>query len=177
MRHFRSEFHLPIKSTQGVGCRERECLPQRTTPARIPFREIVRWLRIHLRGRRHVNIDALKIHVQRLTESEWLAAVAEPPIAGRHFGGKGIDLATIPDPRADFSETVYLRQLLATIERNLMSDDVPYFRALLDKTTAKDMAIALNANPSTTSKRMKQVRIKVQSIIIALNPGIRRNIC
>jgi hypothetical protein len=123
-------------------------------------------------GRRRVNVDTFKAQVQELTETEWLVAVAESPVATRQVGSKGVpdfDLATIPDPRADPSETVYLRQLLAIVEQNLMSDDVPYFRALLDKTSAKALAITLNANPSTTSKRMKQVRTKVQSIIMALN--------
>jgi hypothetical protein len=163
---------LPIKSTQGFACGERRYLPQRLPPARIPFKEIARWLRIHLRGRRRVNVEALKAQVQELSETEWLAAVAEPPLPGRHLGSNGLpnfDLDTIPDPRADPCETVYLRQLLAIVEQNLMTDDVPYFRALLDKTSARALAITLNANPSTTSKRLKQVRTKVQSIIMALN--------
>jgi hypothetical protein len=172
MRRFRSEFHLPIKSTQGFASSERNYLPQGPPPVRIPFKEIARWLRIHLRGRRRVNVEALKARVQELTETEWLAAVAEPPLVGRHVGSNGLptfDVDAIPDPRADPAETVYLRQLLAIVEQNLMTDDLPYFRALLDKTSAKALAVTLNANPSTTSKRMKQVRTKVQAIIMALN--------
>jgi hypothetical protein len=172
MRHFRSELHLPIKSTQGFAYGERKYLPQGLPTAPAPFRVIARWLRIYLRGRRRVDVDALKVQAQRLTEKEWLAALWEPPVA--HWRpGKSIiqetDVATIPDPRGDPSETFYLRQLLETVEQNLMSDEVPYFRAILDKTPASELAAALNANPSTTSKRMRQVRIKARSIIAALN--------
>lgn len=172
MRHFRSELHLPIKSTQGFAYGERKYLPQGLPPAPAPFRVIARWLRIYLRGRRRVDVDALKVQVQRLTEKEWLTALWEPPVA--HWRpGKGIiqetDVVTIPDPRANLSEAFYVRQLLETIEQNLMSDEVPYFRAILDRTPASELAVALNANPSTTSKRMRQVRIKARSIIAALN--------
>jgi hypothetical protein len=175
MRYFRSEFHVPIKSTQAFASSEQKYLPDGIPPARLDFKEIARWLRRHLRGRRHVNVELLKAHVQNLTESQWLAAVGEAPVAGRRLlrsnAPPEIDLAMIADPRSDPSETVYLRQLLSIVEDNLMSDDIPYFRALIDKTPAKALAIALDTNPSTTSKRMKQVRAKVQSIIMALNRG------
>jgi hypothetical protein len=172
MRHFRSEFQLPIKDTQGFACSERRYFPQGRPPVHIPLREIGRWLRIYLRGRRRVNVDVLKVHVQGLTENEWRAVVMERPVTHWRPGNKAlpeVDLNTIPDPRADPWQTVYLRQLLEIVEGNLMSDEVPYFRALLDKTPAKALALVLNANPSTTSKRMNQVRAKVQSIITALN--------
>jgi hypothetical protein len=119
-----------------------------------------------------VNVDALKVHVRGLTEKEWRAALWEPPVAHWRPGKKLLqetNVVTIPDPRANLSETFYLRQLLETVEQNLMSDEIPYFRAILDKTPASDLAKALNANPSTTSKRMRQVRIKARSIIVALN--------
>jgi hypothetical protein len=175
MRHFRSEFHLPIKGTQGFAYSEEKYLPKGHPPVRAPFRVIAKWLRTYLGGRRRVDVDALKVHVQNLTEKEWRAALWEPPVT-RWCPGKRIlqetDLTTIPDARANPSEAFYLRQLLEIVEQNLMSEEVPYFRALLDKTPAKALAIALNANPSTTSKRMKQVRAKVQSMIAGLN---RRN--
>lgn len=118
-----------------------------------------------------MNLELLKIHVQALTESQWLAAVAEFPDAGQLLRRRTaeIDAAMIADPRSDPSETVYLQQLLSIVENNLMSEDIPYFRALLEKTSARDLAMILSANPSTTSKRMKGVRTKVQSIIEALN--------
>ena len=50
-----------------------------------------------------------------------------------------------------------------------MSEEIPYFRALLEKTTAGELAATLGANPHTTSKRMKRVRIKAQSIIKSLD--------
>jgi hypothetical protein len=118
-----------------------------------------------------VDVDALKVHVQSLTEKQWRAALWEPPVAHWRPGKKvdqETDIATIPDPRANLSETFYLRQLLETVEQNLMSDEVPYFRAILDKTPASELAVALNANPSTTSKRLKRVKSKVRSIIDAL---------
>ena len=118
-----------------------------------------------------MNLELLKIHVQTLSESQWLAAVAELPVAEQTLRRRPaeIDAAMIADPRSDPSETVYLQQLLSIVENNLMSEDIPYFRALLEKTSARDLAMMLRANPSTTSKRMKQVRIKAQSIIEALN--------
>ena len=171
MRHFRSELHLPIKSTQGFAYGERKYLPQGLPSAPAPFKVIARWLRIYLRGRRRVDVDALKVHVRGLTEKEWRAALWEPPAAHWRPGKRvdqETDIVTIPDPRANLSETFYLRQLLETVEQNLMSDEVPYFRAILDKTPASELAAVLNTNPSTTSKRMKQVRIKAQCIIAAL---------
>jgi len=172
MRHFRSELHLPIKDTQGFAWSERKYLPQRFPPAHLPFKEIVRWLRRYLRGRRRVNIDPLRSQIQNLTEDEWLAAVMEPSVDEFRPANKvpaDIDPTTIPDPLADPAQTVYLRQLLEVVEGNLMSEEIPYFRALLDQTPASELAKTLNANASTTSKRMRQVRIKVQFIIATLN--------
>jgi hypothetical protein len=162
---------LPIKSTQEFAYGERKYLPQGLPPAPAPFRVIARWLRIYLRGRRRVDVNALKVHVQGLTEKEWRAALWEPPVAYWRPGKKFLqetDVVTIPDPRASLSETFYLRQLLETVEQNLMSDEIPYFRAILDKTPARELAIALSAHPSTTSKRLKRVKSKVRSIIDAL---------
>ena len=174
MRHFRSEFRLPIKDTQGFAWSEDKYLPQGLPPTPIPFWRIARWLRIHLRGRRRVNVDALKVQVRSFTEDQWRTALWEPPIVRSRRGNKVLpenDPTAIPDHRADPSQAFYLRQLLETIEGNLMSDEIPYFRAIVDKTPARALAIALNANPSTTSKRMKQVKMKVQSIIRTLNGG------
>jgi hypothetical protein len=50
-----------------------------------------------------------------------------------------------------------------------MSEEIQYFRALLERTTAGELAATLGANLHTTSKRLKRVRVKAQSIIKSLD--------
>jgi len=75
----------------------------------------------------------------------------------------------LADRRFDPGETAYVQQLLSIVENNLMSEEIPYFRALLERTTAGELAATLGTNLHTTSKRVKRVRIKAQSIIKSLD--------
>lgn len=78
-------------------------------------------------------------------------------------------MATLPASQPDPAEALYLQELLSILEENLMSEEIPYFRAIVERTSAKDLARELGAQPNTVSKKMKQVRLKTQSIIKALN--------
>jgi hypothetical protein len=147
-------------------------------PSEIPhrglhYKTIVHWLRLHLGGRRRVDLDMLKLHVQQLTERQWSSAVR--PSYGaqkrttRDSARGGEDVAAIPASQPDPAEALYLQELLSILEENLMSEEIPYFRAIVDRTSAKDLARELGAQPNTVSKKMKQVRLKTQSIIKALD--------
>jgi DNA-binding Lrp family transcriptional regulator len=67
---------------------------------------------------------------------------------------------------------VYYQELLSILENNLMSEEMPYFRAIVERTPAKELAETLGANPNTAWRRMKTVRMKVQDIIRALGGHI-----
>lgn len=146
-------------------------------PSEIPdrglhYKTIVHWLRLHLSGRRRVDVDMLKLQVQNLTDRQWSSAVRSPFEKSRRTGRDSVrggeDLATIPAAQPDPAEALYLQELLAILEENLMLEEIPYFRAIVEKTSAKDLARELGAQPNTVSKKMKQVRMKTQSIIKAL---------
>ena len=147
-------------------------------PGEIPhrglhYKTIVHWLRLHLGGRRRVDVDMLKLHVQQLTERQWSSAVRQPygpprrPTRDSARGGE--DVAIVPASQPDPAEALYLQELLSILEENLMSEELPYFRAIIERTSAKDLARELGAQPNTVSKKMKQVRLKIQSIIRALD--------
>jgi hypothetical protein len=142
-------------------------------PAEHTFR-LVRWIRLHLSGRSVVDPEQLKFHAQSLTEQQWALAVREPiPQRTRNENStsKQPDLETIPDGHPSASDVLYLQEILSILERNLMSDEVPYLRALLNKTPVKTLAVTLGAKPSTVWARMNRVRKKAQEIIIALGRG------
>jgi len=164
---------VPIKTIQGLASTEREALPDESFRGGVDLRQVVHWLRLHLGGRRSVNLDLLKANVINLTERHWLAALRTDRTRPRRQNLAGVpsrpsDATTVSDPHFDPAETVYVQQLLSIVENNLMSEDIPYFRALIEKTTAAELAVTLGANLHTTSKRMKRVRIKAQSIIKSL---------
>jgi DNA-directed RNA polymerase specialized sigma24 family protein len=50
-----------------------------------------------------------------------------------------------------------------------MSEEIPYFRAIVERTPAKELAEIVGAKPNTAWRRMKQVRMKVQDILKALD--------
>jgi hypothetical protein len=167
-------------SDRGFTCRSRisrvaGLLPR--TPSRgtrLPCKQIAHWLRVHLGGRRHVDLELLKLQVQGLTEQQWLAAVREAPTRRQRWNSWGDfrqrwdDPENLADTHVDASEVVYLRELLSILEKNLMSEEVPYFRAIVERTPPKELAGVLGANPNTAWRRMKQVRMKVQDILKAL---------
>ena len=49
-----------------------------------------------------------------------------------------------------------------------MSEEIPYFRAVVERTPARELAQVVGAKPNTAWRRMKQVRMKVQEILKAL---------
>jgi len=125
-----------------------------------------------------VDLDLLRIHVESLTERQWWAAVREfpprlqPAKSSRHSRHADDDLSTVPDDRFDPASAVYLQELLSIFENNLMAEDVPYFRAVVEKTSPKELAAILGVNPNTAWRRMRDVRLKVQSIIKAIGNGV-----
>ena len=147
--------------------------PGETAHLGLHYKTIVHWLRLHLGGRRRVDVDMLKLQVQNLTERQWSNAVRPFfRISRRNSRDSlqaGNDLTTIPASQPDPAEALYLQELLSILEENLMLEELPYFRAIVERTSAKDLARELGAQPNTVSKRMKQVRLKTQSIIKALN--------
>ena len=160
---------MPIKTVQG--------LPDESLRGGLDLKQVVHWLRLHLGGRRHVDLDLLKQNVLNLTERQWWQALGTGPTPQRRQSLAGVsggpaDATTLADRRFDPAETVYVQQLLSIVENNLMSDEIPYFRALLERTTARELAATLGANLHTTSKRLKRVRIKAQSIIKSLDNRI-----
>ena len=157
---------MPIKTVQGI--------PDESFRGGLDLKQVVHWLRLHLGGRRHVDVDLLKENVPNLTERQWWQALSTAPTRQRrqNLGGVSFgpsDAATLADRRFDPGETAYVQQLLSIVENNLMSEEIPYFRALLERTTAGELAATLGTNLHTTSKRMKRVRIKAQSIIKSLD--------
>jgi hypothetical protein len=157
---------VPIKIVQG--------LPNESVRGGLDFKQVVHWLRVHLGGRRHVDLDLLKNNVLNLTERQWWQALGTGPTWQRRQNLAGVscgssDTTTLADRRFDPAEKVYVQELLSIVENNLMSEEIPYFRALLERTTAAELAATLGANLHTTSKRLKRVRIKVQSIIKSLD--------
>jgi hypothetical protein len=147
--------------------------PSEISDSTLHYKTIVHWLRLHLGGRRRVDVDMLTLQVQNLTERQWFRAV-RPCFGGSRRATRDSprgseDLATIPATQPDPSEALYLQELLSILEENLMSEEIPYFRAIVEKTSAKDLARELGAHPNTVSKKMKQVRLKTQSIIMALS--------
>lgn len=121
-----------------------------------------------------MDVDLLKKNVINLTERQWWQALGTAPTRQRRQNLDGVPIgpsegATIADRRFDPGETAYVQQLLSIVENNLMSAEIPYFRALLERTTAGELAATLGTNLHTTSKRMKRVRIKAQSIIKSLD--------
>ena len=140
---------------------------------RLHYKTIVHWLRLHLSGRRRVDVDMLKVQVRSLTERQWSSAVrpsyGAPRRTTRDSARGGQDPATIPASQPDPAEALYLQELLSILEENLMLEEIPYFRAIVERTSAKDLARELGAQPNTVSKKMKQVRLKTQSIIKDLN--------
>jgi hypothetical protein len=167
----RSGFHVPIKNIQSGGVPP----PDAFSGTRLPYKQIAHWLRVHLGGRRHVDVELLRIEVRSLTELQWLAAVREAP--SRHqpsnrtadFRSPGDHLENLADRHVDVSEAVYFRELLSILEQNLMSEEIPYFRAIVERTPAKELAQTVGAKPNTAWRRMKQVRMKVQDILKALD--------
>jgi hypothetical protein len=140
----------------------------------LHYKKIVHWLRLHLGGHRQVDVDLLKLQVQKLSERQWLKAAQpaeriRPPYNWRDSRQSHDDVSAIPDSQPIPSEVVYLQELLSILENNLMSDEIPYFRAIVERTPAKDLARQLGAHPNTVWRRMKQVRLKTQSIIKSLN--------
>ena len=167
---FRSGFHVPIKNIQSGGSPP----PDAFSGTRLPYKQIAHWLRVHLGGRRHVDLELLKGQVQTLTEQQWLTALREGPTRPQPRDRLGKSRQTWNDPeniadtRIDASEEVYLRELLSILEENLMSEEIPYFRAVVERTPARELAQVVGAKPNTTWRRMKQVRMKVQEILKAL---------
>jgi hypothetical protein len=147
--------------------------PGESPPPRFHYTTIIHWLRLHLGGRRRVDLETLKIQVKNLTEHQWSSAVRPSFGVSRRTSRAslrgGDELATIPASQPDPAEALYLQELLSILEENLMSEELPYFRAIVERTPAKDLARELGAQPNTVSKKMKQVRLKTQSIIRALN--------
>ena len=122
-----------------------------------------------------MDLDLLRVHVEGLTERQWWAAVREfPPWLQRAKSYRHVDadLSAVPDGRFDPASAVYLQELLSIFESNLMAEDVPYFRAIVEKTSPKELAKMLGVKPNTAWRRMKDVRLKVQSIIKALGKGV-----
>lgn len=175
---FRSGFHMPIKNSQRPGSGRELPPPDAFSGTRLPYKEVVHWLRVHLGGRRHVDMDLLKLHVQGLTERQWVAAVREAPSRHqlRNSLGNSLQprdqLEKLADTHVNPSEAVYFQELLSILENNLMSEEMPYFRAIVERTPAKELAETLGANPNTAWRRMKTVRMKVQDIIRALGGHI-----
>jgi hypothetical protein len=156
---------VPIKTVQG--------LPDESFRGGLDLKQVVHWLRLHLGGRRNVDLDLLKTHVLKLTERQWWQALGTGPTRQRRRNlarvSSGPADAILADRRFDPAETVYVQELLSIVENNLMSEEIPYFRALLERTTAGELAATLGANLHTTSKRLKRVRVKAQSIIKSLD--------
>jgi hypothetical protein len=156
---------VPIKTVQG--------LPDESFRGGLDLKQVVHWLRLHLGGRRNVDLDLLKTNVLKLTERQWWHALGTGPTRQRRRNlarvSSGPADAILADRRFDPAETVYVQELLSIVENNLMSEEIPYFRALLERTTAGELAATLGANLHTTSKRLKRVRVKAQSIIKSLD--------
>jgi hypothetical protein len=157
---------VPIKTVQG--------LPDESLRGGLDLKVVVHWLRLHLGGRRKVDLEVLKKNVLNLTERQWWQALGSGPIRQRRqdlakVSSGPADATTLADRRFDPAETAYVQQLLSIVENNLMSEEIPYFRALLERTTAAELAATLGANLHTTSKRLKRVRIKAQLIIKSLD--------
>ena len=156
---------MPIKTVQG--------LPDESLRGGLDLKVVVHWLRLHLGGRRNVDLDLLKTNVLKLTERQWWQALGTGPTRQRRRNlarvSSGPADAILADRRFDPAETVYVQELLSIVENNLMSEEIPYFRALLERTTAGELAATLGANLHTTSKRLKRVRVKAQLIIKSLD--------
>jgi hypothetical protein len=73
----------------------------------------------------------------------------------------------IPPPRTSFTG----QEILSILERNLMSEELPYLDAIVLETPVKALAAELGAKRSTVWWRMNRVRKKAQAIIAALERG------
>lgn len=164
--------HVQVKNIQRQNSGKGDS-PGEMSHSGLHYKTIIHWLRLHLGGRRRVDVDMLKVQVRSLTERQWYSAVRPSYGASRQTtrdsARGGEDLAAIPASQSDPAEALYLQEVLSILEENLMLEEIPYFRAIVERTSAKDLARELGALPNTVSKKMKQVRLKTQKIIKDLN--------
>jgi hypothetical protein len=66
---------VPIKTVQG--------LPDESLRGGLDLKVVVHWLRLHLGGRRKVDLEVLKKNVLNLTERQWRQALGSGPIRQR----------------------------------------------------------------------------------------------
>jgi DNA-directed RNA polymerase specialized sigma24 family protein len=107
-----------------------------------------------------------------LGESEWCSALPRARDNGRLVYYDPSKLTARADLSVDPFSVTYHRQILDLIEKNLLQEDLPYFQAFVENQRPKELALELGINPKTASRRMKEVRKKLQEILRRLRQPV-----
>ena len=159
---------MPIQRSQGSAPDESgDSVPRVDPRSTNQYKQVIGLVRRYLAGRRALNLSIVENHPEfrSLRESEWHLAAPRERDNGRLVYCDPSKLAVPPDSSGDPFDVVYHRQLLDLIEKNLLTEDVPYFQAFVENQRPKELAQELGINPKTASRRMKEVRRKVQEIL------------
>jgi len=82
-------------------------------------------------------------------------------------------LERIADARPDPFETVYRQELVAFLEAQLPSEQVPYLDAFLADDRPKDIAPRLGISAKAASARMRRFQAKLGAILSGRTPRIK----
>jgi hypothetical protein len=134
-------------------------------------KQVIGLIRRYLAGRRRVNLDTLRTHLNlhTLTETQWRSALPREPVKAKLEYRDPSDLEAVADAGVDPFDAACYRELFSVIESNLLTEDSRYFQAFLENERPKDVALELGIDPKTASRRMKEVRQKIRKIIEQLN--------
>jgi hypothetical protein len=166
---------MPIQSYQGPPPDEPgDSVPEARSRPADQYKQAIGLVRRYLAGRRSLSRDIVQNDpgVQSLGESEWHLALPRERINGRLIYREPSKLGDTADSSFDPFSVVYYRQLLTLIENNLLREDVPYFQAFVENQRPKELALELGINPKTASRRMNEVREKVQEILKQLSQRV-----
>lgn len=108
-----------------------------------------------------------------LTPAQWSAALPEPRRNGKLIFLDRPSLERIADARPDPFETVYRQELVAFLEAQLPSEQVPYLDAFLADDRPKDIAPRLGISAKAASARMRRFQVKLGVILSGLTPRIK----
>lgn len=159
---------MPIQNVQGLPPSESgDSVPRVVLRPRDQYKQVIALVRRYVVGRGRLNRETVENHphFHTLTESEWYSALPRERSNGRLIYCEPSKLENVADPTVDPFSTVYQRQLLDLIESNLLTEDLPYFHAFVENQKPRELAFELGIKPKAASRRMKEVRGKVQQIL------------
>ena len=164
---------MPIQRAQGHQP-DQPADPVPEVRSRDQHKQAIGLVRRYLAGRRSLNRGVVENHpeFQRLGESEWYSALPRERNNPRLVYCDPSKLAVPADSSDDPFNVVYHRQLLDLIEKNLLTEDIPYFQAFVEDQRPRELARELGINPKTASRRMREVSEKVQRIVKQLGQPV-----